>query len=136
MSGPVAGLRAGVLYFAVVFLAGFALGTLRVLAIAPRIGEAPAVLLEAPLMLAISWLACGWVVRRLGTPAGLAARAAMGASAFALLMLAELAVSVLVFGRSLAAHFAGYLTSSGLIGLLAQCSFAAIPIARGRALGV
>ena len=53
-------LRAGALYFTVVFAAGFGFGALRVSAIAPRFGETTAVLTEVPLMLAIAWAACGF----------------------------------------------------------------------------
>ena len=48
-------LRAGVVYFAVVFATGFALGTVRTLWLAPALGERRAELLETPFMLA----ACG-----------------------------------------------------------------------------
>jgi hypothetical protein len=89
-------------YFAVVFAAGFIAGSIRVLIVAPRLGRLGAVIIELPAMLAISWLICGWAVWRFGVPARLGARAVMGAIAFALLMLAELSVSVVVFGRSFA----------------------------------
>jgi hypothetical protein len=51
---------AGAVYFLVVFLLGFGLGTIRVLFVAPRLGQTTAVLLETPLMLAASWTSCGW----------------------------------------------------------------------------
>jgi hypothetical protein len=54
--------KAAIGYFAVVFGMGFLLGTLRVLHIAPRLGEEFAVLIELPLMLAISWVACSWII--------------------------------------------------------------------------
>lgn len=56
----------------------------------------------------------------------------MGASAFGLLMLAELGVSVLGFGLSIAESFESYQTSSALIGLLGQVAFAAFPIVQSR----
>jgi hypothetical protein len=52
-----------VAYFGIVYALGFALGTVRVLAVAPRIGELPAVLLEAPIMLAASWVTCRWALK-------------------------------------------------------------------------
>jgi hypothetical protein len=121
---------AGGAYFAAVFLIGFALGTVRVLAVAPQIGETAAVLVEAPVMLAASWAVCGWLVRRFAVPRG-GPRALMGALAFALLMGAELGVSVLLFGRSLEEHLANYRTLPGAIGLAAQLAFALIPLLRG-----
>ena len=58
-------LKAGVLYFAVVFAVGLALGTLRVLWLVPRVGSRTAELMETPIMLAVTVLAARWVVRRL-----------------------------------------------------------------------
>jgi hypothetical protein len=47
-------IEAGALYAITVFLIGFILGTIRVLLLAPHLGETIAVILEAPLMLAAS----------------------------------------------------------------------------------
>ena len=121
-------LRLGLGYFAAVFAAGFAMGTLRVLVIAPRLGEVPAVLLELPVMLAVAWLVCGWLVRGRDLTAGQAAL--MGAVAFACLMLAEAALSVLVFARSLSDHIALYAQAPHLAGLAGQVGFAALPLLR------
>ena len=82
------GVKAGAAYFAVVFAAGFVLGTVRVLLLIPRLGALTSVLLELPLMLAISWMACGWALRRFRVPPRIPPRLTMGATAFALLMLA------------------------------------------------
>lgn len=57
-------IRAAV-YFALVFGAGFLLGTIRVLALVPRWGERTAELIEAPLMLTAIYLAARFVTRRL-----------------------------------------------------------------------
>lgn len=119
--------KAGIAYFAIVFAAGFLLGTLRVLVLAPRLGEQSAVLAEMPVILAISWVACGWIVRRFGVPAILAARLTMGGVAFALLMGAEIGASVLAFGRTLAEHFAAYRTAPSRLGLAGQAAFALFP---------
>ena len=123
-----AALRAGVLYFMIVFAVGFALGTVRVLLIVPRFGETNAVLLELPVMLALSWIACAWLVRRFAVPPGVAERLAMGGVAFALLMLGELGVSVFGFGRTVAEHLANYRTMSIRLGLAAQVGFALFPL--------
>ena len=62
-------LEAGVLYFAVVFAAGFVLGTIRTLWVVPRLGVRTAELIEAPIMFGISILAARWVVRNVqGSP--------------------------------------------------------------------
>jgi hypothetical protein len=122
---------AGAAYFLIVFLLGFGLGMIRVLLVAPRLGETTAVLLETPFMLAASWTSCGWCLRRFEVPPKADARAVMGVVAFALLMAAELAISVLIFGRSPTGFVAGYLTTPGAIGLAAQAAFGLMPLDRG-----
>jgi hypothetical protein len=54
----------------------------------------------------------------------------MGAAGFALLMGAEIALSFLAFGRTLAEHLAAYRTPAGTIGLAAQLAFAIFPLIR------
>ena len=81
-------IKAALAYWGAIFALGFVLGTLRVLWIAPQMGETRAVLFELPLMLAASWFAARWLVRRFGI--GSAGQAlAMGALAFVLLMASE-----------------------------------------------
>jgi hypothetical protein len=50
--------KAGALYAIIIFVVGFILGTIRVLLLAPRLGETTAVIIEAPIMLAASWFVC------------------------------------------------------------------------------
>jgi hypothetical protein len=122
----------GVFYFAAVFAAGFALGVVRVIALEPRFGPVAAVLLELPIILAISWVACGVVLRRLRTDPRLSARLIMGAVAFLLLIAAEIALGVVASGRSISAQLDEMLRPSGLLGLFGQALFAVFPILRGR----
>ena len=125
-------IKAGVAYFAVVFAAGFVLGALRVLAIAPRIGEIAAVLVELPVILAVSWFACGWIVARFLSGQGAGALLAMGMVAFVLLMAAEASLSVFAFGRTVGEHLDTYRTASGAVGLAGQVVFAFLPLIRGK----
>lgn len=120
-------LSAGALYFAVVFAAGFALGAIRGLVIAPAIGETAAVAIELPIILAISWMACHWIVARTAIAPTISARAIMGASAFTLLIAAE-ALLALGLGRSLTEHLATYRDAASLLGLTGQLAFAAFPL--------
>jgi hypothetical protein len=82
---------AGAFYAFMVFLIGFVFGTIRILVLAPRLGETAAVVLETPIMLAASWFVCRWCVDRLGVPRRVIARSVMGAAAFVVLMSAEVA---------------------------------------------
>ena len=126
-------LRAALAYFAVTFAVAFLLGVLRVLVIAPLIGPVAAVMLEVPVILAVSWGVAGRVLRRWPVAAGgTGALRAMGALAFAFLMLAEAGLAVLAFGRPPGAWLASLATLDGAIGLAGQLSFGLIPWLRGR----
>lgn len=63
-------LKAGVLYFGIVFGVGFVLGPIRIRWIAPRFGTRIAELMEAPIMLAVTVIAAVWVVRYLECQSG------------------------------------------------------------------
>lgn len=123
-----AALKAGTTYVAIVYLVGFVLGTVRVLLLAPRIGEVAAVLLEAPLMLAVSWIASRWCTGRFSVLPELPPRLVMGGVAFALLILGEVGVSMVAFGRSWEGTLAALLSPPGLIGLSAQVAFGLLPL--------
>jgi hypothetical protein len=119
---------AGIAYFGTVFVAGFVLGMLRVLVLVPQIGESVAVGLELPVMLAISWIACRWLIFMLEIPPAFGERAVMGAIAFAVLMLAEFGLSMLALGRTVFDHLAHYREVPGALGLAGQIAFAAFPV--------
>ena len=121
-------LKAGATYFAIVYLAGFVLGTVRVLLVVPRVGELTAVLLETPLILAVSWTGSRWCVDRFAVPQKASPRVVMGSSALVLLLLGELGVSLFAFGRPWADTLAAFRSPPGLIGLSAQGVFALLPL--------
>ena len=126
----VAALKAGLAYFTVVFLTGFVLGTLRVLLIAPLMGDTAAVLLETPIILAASWFAARWCIAALSVPNDGASRVLMGGIAFLLLILGEVGVSIFVFARSWEDTLTTLLSPPGIIGLCAQIVFALLPFAQ------
>lgn len=128
-------LKAGTAYSAIMFAIGFALGTVRVLLLEPRLGPLAAVTMEVPVMLALSWVVCDRLRRRWLPDAPLADRAVMGASAFTLLMAAETALGIGLFGRTFGQQLASYGTGAGALGLAAQLAFAAFPVIQGRELG-
>ena len=125
-------LRAALAYFLPVFALGFVLGTLRTLWLAPALGEVPAVAAELPVMLAASWLLARRVVRRYAITATGAALA-IGLIAFALLLLAELALAMTLAGQTPADWAAGLTRPAGALGLAGQALFALLPaMARNR----
>ena len=120
-------LRAAVAYFAIVFAAGFLLGTIRTVVLAPRLGPFAAVLVEIPVMLAIAYVACRWLVARFAVPAVLYDRLVMGAVAFVLLIGAELLLA-LALGGSASGFLEALAQPAGVAGLAAQAVFAALPV--------
>ncbi len=119
--------RPAAAYTGIAYAAGFLFGVVRTLVVTPAVGPLYAVLLEAPLMLAVSWLACGWVMRRFAVPPAARVRLIIGALAFVLLMGVELAVALVLFNQTPATIAAGFATAAGLVGLAAQAAFALMP---------
>jgi hypothetical protein len=120
------------LYAAAAFAAGFVLGSLRVLLLAPALGEFAAVALELPVMLTISWVAFGVIAARLHLPHAIGTGLRIGIIAFVLLLLAEFVLGLTLFARAPAAILEGWLSASGLLGLAGQILFALIPPLRLR----
>ncbi len=73
---------------------------------------------------------CRWSVERLDVPRTVRVRSVMGTGAFALLMVAEVALAVLVFRRSPAEQLRAYMMLGGAIGLVAQVIFPLVPISQ------
>ena len=121
-------LKAGALYFGVVFAAGFVLGTIRVIWVVPRLGERTAELIEAPLMLAVTIVAARWVVRRFAVPAVVPQRLAIGLVGLGLLLAAELVVVLLVRGLTLGEYIASRDAVSGTVYLALLAVFAVMPL--------
>jgi hypothetical protein len=126
--------RAGLLYCAVVFAAGLLLGLMCTLWVAPLAGELAAVMLEAPVLLAIAWSACAWVAERLDVAEQFLDRLVMGGAALAALICAEAVTGLLVWHGALLAYFAAHGRSAVLLGLLVQLAFAVFPMIRQRRL--
>ncbi len=116
------------LYFAIVFAAGFLLGTLRVMVIAPATGDENAILIELPVMLAIAYAAAMFCVRRFQVPSRIGARIAMGSLAFLLLMTAEIVLGVLLVDRTVMDQLAFVVSGENRFGFAAQIVFALMPL--------
>lgn len=126
---------AGLLYFAIVFAAGAMLGAARMFVVEPGLGAMAAVLIELPLMVAVSWCICRWLFARLAVPGDTASRLVMGGLAFILLMVAELALTLFALEGTVASHLAAYRTPAALVGLAGQLAFAVMPLAVRRSSG-
>jgi hypothetical protein len=121
-------LRAAAEYFAIVFAAGVVLGTFRTLLVAPRIGELLATLIELPVILAIAWYACLWIMRRCRQIKTVQSALLVGGTALLFLLTAEALLSSVLSEMSLSQHFALYRQLPVQIGLLGQICFAFFPL--------
>jgi hypothetical protein len=120
--------KAGVAYAVTVFAIGFVLGTARVLLLAPRLGAAVAVSIEAPIILTASWYVSSTWMKRLVVGAEIRTRILVGAVAFATLMILEVALWIGFFHRSIGEYLVGLASLAGTIGLAAQVCFATFPL--------
>jgi len=115
----------GVLFGTSMFGAGFCLGLIRVLVVAPSIGELYAVLMELPLMFLICWLLSKSYLQKLDSPnSGFI----MGSVAFATLLLFEVALSLLVFDKTVDETLQDFTTIKGKIGLIGQVISSFFPV--------
>jgi hypothetical protein len=121
-------LKAGMLYFALVFGAGFVLGIPRVLWLAPWLGTRTAELIESPIMLVVILFAAGWVVRRFSLPPTVAARLGAGLIALGLLLAAEFTVVLKVRGLTLAQYVSGRDPVAGTVYILMLLAYAVMPL--------
>jgi hypothetical protein len=122
------GVKAGVLYFALTFAAGFILGTIRVLWAVPRVGVRMAELAEAPVMVAVSFFAASWLVRRLRNPREFTGRGAMGLIGLALLLLAEFGLVLALRGITVRQYLASRDPVSGTVYAISLVAFAIMPL--------
>lgn len=120
---------AGLEYFGIVFAIAFVLGAVRVSLLAPRVGELAAVVTEVPVILIVSWRATNAVVRKRSISQRVADRAVMGLVAFVTLMMAELMLAVIAFGKT-SSEFLKEITSSRpqMIGLVGQMLYGLFPL--------
>jgi hypothetical protein len=120
-------LKAGALYFAVVFAAGFALGTVRTLWVVPRFSARTAELAEAPVMLAVIVLAARWMLRHFGALTLRAQWLAAGLVALSLMLLAEFTGMLWLRGLSIEQYFATRDPVSGAVYDALLVFFAVLP---------
>ena len=94
-------LKAGILYFVLVFGAGFVLGPFRVFWAVPLFGVRMAELMETPFMFAAIIGAARWIVRHFAVPPAALNRLGMGFIALGLLLAAEIILGYLLWGLSI-----------------------------------
>ena len=125
-------LKAGAAYFALVFAAGFVLGTIRTLCVVPRLGVRTAELAEAPIMFGISILAARWVVQHVLVSPLRSRRLAVGGIALGLMLVAEFTLGLWIRGMTIREYFAAREPVSGTAYFMTLGAFAVIPIFVGQ----
>jgi len=108
-------LKAGVLYFALVFGVGFVLGSVRTLWVVPRFGMRAAELMETPIMFVVTIVAARWVVRRLAVPPKPSNRLGMGCIGLGLMLVAEFTLVLRLRGLSINEYLASRDPVSGMV---------------------
>jgi hypothetical protein len=121
-------LKAGVLYFALVFGAGFVLGTVRTLWVVPRVGMRESELMETPVMLAVTIVAARWIVFRLAVPSVPSARLGMGFVALVLMLVAEFGFVLWIRGLSIREYLATRDPVSEAVHYVMLAVFAVMPV--------
>jgi hypothetical protein len=137
--------KAGAIYFALVFGAGFLLGTIRVLWLVPAVGSRTAELLEMPAMLMVIIISARWVVRHFGEamrsgticaqrPAGrsdkwsLTPWLGIGVIALALILLSDFTVVLWIRGLSLSQYIEAFDPVAGTAYFVMLGLFAVMPL--------
>jgi hypothetical protein len=121
-------LKAGLLYFALVFGAGFVLGPIRIWWAVPRFGTRIGELMEAPIMFVITIAAARWVVRRLAVPSIPSYRLGMGCVALSLLLTGEFTLVLWLRGLSAREYLETRDPVSGTVYYLILVVFAIMPL--------
>ena len=121
-------LKAGVLYFALVFGVGFVLGPVRILWVVPRFGTRMAELMEMPIMLVVTVVAARWIVRWVAVPSTPFSRLGMGCVALGLLLVAEFTLVLWLRGLSISEYLASRDPVSGTVYYAMLGVFAIMPL--------
>jgi hypothetical protein len=121
-------LKAGVLYFAIVFGAGFVFGSIRILWVVPRFGTRMAELTETPVMFVVIIVAARWIVRRLALPSTTSSRLGMGCVALGLMLIAEFTLVLWLRGLSISEYLVSRDPVSGTVYYVMLGVFAIMPL--------
>ncbi len=121
-------LKSGVLYFALVFGAGFVLGVPRIMWVVPRFGARIAELMETPIMLVVTILAARWTVRRLAVPPKPSSRLGMGCVGLGLMLVAEFTLVLWLRGLSISEYLASRDPVSGTVYYVMLGVFCIMPL--------
>ena len=123
-------IKAGAVYFLLLYVIGFLLGATRELLLVPRFGVVVATALEALPMLATIIHFAPLIARRFGIPPRSGGRMLMGFFGFVLLIGAEIAMTRAMRGLSPQQWLAHFASLEGVIYAALLAAFAAMPWVR------
>jgi hypothetical protein len=121
-------LKAGALYFVLVFGAGFVLAPIRILWAVPHFGTRMAELMETPIMFVVTIVAARWIVRRLTLPSTTSIRLGTGAIALALMLVSEFTLVLWLRDLSISEYLASRDPVSGTVYYVMLGFFAIMPL--------
>jgi len=125
-------LKAGAVYFFLVFAAGFILGPVRILWAVPHFGTRTAELMEMPVMLAVIIFAARRTVRRRAGSFTSAHLLGMGLLALGMMLTAEFTLVLWLRGLSIREYLAGRDAVSGTAYDIMLGVFAVMPLLTAR----
>lgn len=130
-------MKAPFVYFLMVYLAGFALGTVREFFVTPRAGLTAALWIEVPIMAVISFAAARFVVERVSEVKADGDRLFVGCAAFIMLLIAEEAMTQILRGMSIFTLWADFEPMAAIANILGLVLFMLMPlfVARKRIAG-
>jgi hypothetical protein len=120
-------LRAGVIYFLLVFAVGWVLGPIREIWLIPRAGRMTATVVEAVIMSMAMIVSVRWVIRRYNVPPRLGPSILVGLAAFGILLPVEIAGALWVRRLAFDEYMESFVTGPGVISLAMFLLFAAMP---------
>lgn len=121
-------IKASLIYFLLVYLASFALGTLREFFVTPYVGLTQALLIELPIMATITFFAALFVIDRAPGVKNARDRFVVGCIALILLMAAEEAMMRILDGISILTLWAHVTPLAMLAKLTGLILFVAMPL--------
>jgi len=120
-------LKYSALYFAIVFTIGFVLGTIRVLYVAPQLGDDQAELLEFPLMVLASFVVARYIVGLAGDGLKPAQLLWVGVMALGCLLMVECSLVLALREMSIVTYVTSRYSLAGAAYLVSLLLFAVFP---------
>ena len=121
-------IKLGLIYFSLVFAAGFLLGTIRVLFVVPEIGERYAELIEMPIMLFAIYYSARFIVRKVEKGEVVSTYLYVGILSLMILLMFEFTIVLGLQGISIKQYLASRDPVSGAVYVLSLIVYMLMPL--------